>query len=58
MKALRFFVYLGYIDPGSGFTFFNFGALILAAIAGAFGFMLLQFKRVIGFFKKIFGKKK
>jgi predicted AlkP superfamily phosphohydrolase/phosphomutase len=35
-----------YIDPGSGFTFFSFGAWIIAFLIGFFGLFLVFFRRI------------
>lgn len=45
-------MFLGYIDPGSGFTFFSLGAWLIAVLAGFFGLLLLLFKKLTRFFKK------
>ncbi|MBF0331228.1 MAG: alkaline phosphatase family protein [Candidatus Omnitrophica bacterium] len=38
-----------YIDPGSGYTFLNLGAGLLAFLAGVLGVALLYVKRMLGF---------
>jgi predicted AlkP superfamily phosphohydrolase/phosphomutase len=45
-------MFLGYIDPGSGYTIFSIGGLILSLLAGFLGLFLAYFKKIFNFFKK------
>ena len=45
-------MFLGYIDPGSGFTIFSAGSLFLAMLLGLFGIFLAFFKVIFNFIKK------
>lgn len=45
-------MFLGYIDPGSGFTIFNAGGWLLSLVASALGFGLIFFKKLFLYFKK------
>ncbi|MFA4989729.1 MAG: alkaline phosphatase family protein [Candidatus Omnitrophota bacterium] len=49
---MKMLLFLGYIDPGSGFTFFSLGNLALAGIAGILGAFLFFFKKIFNFFKR------
>ncbi|MDD5197037.1 MAG: alkaline phosphatase family protein [Candidatus Omnitrophica bacterium] len=49
---MKILLFLGYIDPGSGFTFFSLGNLAVACIAGILGAFLFFFKKVSNFFKR------
>jgi predicted AlkP superfamily phosphohydrolase/phosphomutase len=44
-------MFLGYIDPGSGFTFLNLGAWIIALLFGFFSFFILFFRKLLNFLK-------
>lgn len=44
-------MFLGYIDPGTGFTITTVGGLLLAFLSGILGVLLLFFKRIFKFFK-------
>jgi len=45
-------MFLGYIDPGSGFTIFNAGGWLLSLLVSFFGLGLIFFKKIFNFFKK------
>jgi predicted AlkP superfamily phosphohydrolase/phosphomutase len=45
-------MFLGYIDPGSGFTFFNLGAWLIAFLLSFLGIFSLFFKKIFTFLKK------
>lgn len=45
-------MFLGYIDPGSGFVILNLGGWLLALLLGFIGGIALFFKRILRFFKK------
>lgn len=45
-------MFLGYIDPGTGFTIFGAGAWIAAFLLGFFGLFSLFFKKIISFLNK------
>ncbi|MDP2922461.1 MAG: alkaline phosphatase family protein [Candidatus Omnitrophota bacterium] len=45
-------MFLGYIDPGTGFTILSAGGWIIAFLFGFFGFFLVFFKRILKFIKK------
>ena len=47
-------MFLGYIDPGSGFTIFSLGAWIVALLLGLGGVSLLFFKKFFRFLKNHF----
>lgn len=44
--------FLGYIDPGTGFTITTAGGLMVMFLTGALGFLLLFLKRLFKFFRK------
>jgi len=46
------FFFLGYIDPGSGFTITSLGAGVIASLLGLFGIFLLFFKKIVRLLKK------
>jgi predicted AlkP superfamily phosphohydrolase/phosphomutase len=45
-------MFLGYIDPGSGFTIFNAGGWLLSLLVGFFSLGLIFLKKIFNFFKK------
>lgn len=45
-------MFLGYIDPGSGFTIFNFGSWLIAILFAFLGLFLVFLKRISNFLKK------
>lgn len=45
-------MFLGYIDPGTGFTVVGIGAWFIAFLCGFLGVFSLFFKRIVNFFKK------
>ncbi len=45
-------MFLGYIDPGTGFTITGIGGWLIAAMLGFFGVFLVFFKKMFNFFKK------
>ena len=45
-------MFLGYIDPGSGFTIFSLGAWLVAFLLGSLGIFLLLLKKIFRFPKK------
>lgn len=45
-------IFLGYIDPGTGFTIFSIGGWLIAALLGFAGALFFLFKKTFGFIKK------
>ncbi len=45
-------MFLGYIDPGTGYTIFGLGAWVISLVAGLAGLCLVFFKKIFIFFKK------
>ena len=45
-------MFLGYIDPGTGFTIFSLGAWLIAFLFGFLGIFLLFFKKIFRFIKR------
>ncbi|MDD2679672.1 MAG: alkaline phosphatase family protein [Candidatus Omnitrophica bacterium] len=45
-------LFLSYIDPGTGFTFFNLGSWLTLFLIGLLGVFLFLFKKIFNFFKR------
>lgn len=45
-------MFLGYIDPGTGFTIFSFGAWLIASLLGFLGIFSLFFKKIFRFIRR------
>jgi len=45
-------MFLGYIDPGTGFTVLGAGGALIALLGGFLGFFLIFFKKIFSFFKR------